>query len=175
MCILDGPDTNSVTFTLYPTLKLENYIKNRLSFHIATSKNKEFIKVDTSEHFRRKKLVHQRRSVNNEIYYLDDDAYEERRDSVEYSNQLTTQDTFSIIRVSEEEKESILFVKSSLKVLHEITNVFCNTVNKTIPNDYMISEAEKILKKLSSFLFGLEKQPLFGQGSQENFEPLEMR
>lgn len=158
---------------LYPTFKLKNYVTDRMSFYVA-NEHREFLKVDTNISLSRSHLVEKMENKSKDRDYLDDDAFDEDRLLMHFSENLSTEDTFLLTRVTEEERYSALFIKSSYMVLYEIVELFCNKTFKTLPSNLLLSRLEFVLIQLSKFIFGYETESLY-MLEQTKCEPLIQR
>lgn len=78
-----------------------------------------------------------------------------------FCENLSTEDTFLLTRVSEEERYSALFIKSSYMVLYEIVELFSNPNFITGPSNLLLSRLEFVLIQLSKFIFGYETEGLY--------------
>lgn len=93
--------------------------------------------------------------------FLTDKAFEEDRMVMYFSENLCTEDTFFISRISDEEKYAALFIKSSYAILLEVVDIFLNKTHITMPSNLLLSKLELLLIQISKFVFGFEHHGIF--------------
>ena len=133
-----------MSLILYPTFKLKKFVTDRMTFYIA-NEHREFLKVDASQELKRDKLVEQVEKKEKDRDYLTDEAFQEERMLMHFSQNLSTEDTFLLNRVSEDVRYSALFIKSAYMVLYEVVELFCNKTYKTLPSNLLLSRLEFVL------------------------------
>jgi hypothetical protein len=114
-----------MSLILYPTFKLKNFVTDRMTFYIA-NEHREFLKVDMYTILKRDDQVAIMEEKVEDRNYLKDEHFPEKRSLMHFEENLSTEDTFLLTRVTEEERYAALFIKSSYLVLYEIVELFCN-------------------------------------------------